>query len=267
MSKKIFISTDIEGTAGACTWECGKKGTWEYQQQCEVLKRELLALVDGINQTGKDYKITIKDAHSTGWNYDILDFPENCEIIRGWDDGLFCMMQGLDETFDAAVLLGYHSCAGTAASPLAHTFHSRRYQRIVLNGELLSEFLISYYISALYNVPVIMLSGDKGICEEAVRYDSSIMTVIVQEGKGGSVVSISEKRAEQMLNIGIREALKNQERKKCILPAHFVMDLTYFSHTEANKYAYYPGCVRMDANTVRYETDDFRELLRALLFL
>ena len=267
MSKKIFISSDIEGTAGDCIWECGKKGTDEYQQQCVILKNELLAVVDEINLIEKDCEIVIKDAHSTGWNYDILDFPENCKIIRGWDDGLSCMMQGLDKSFDAVILVGYHSGAGMNGSPLAHTFNSRRYQRILVNGVLMTEFLINYWISCMYQVPVIMISGDKGICEEALKYNDIIRTAIVQEGIGGSVVSVSEKKAERILRECVRAALKNGKQKIEELPPYFSLDIEYFSHVDANRYSYYPGCTRVGAKTIHYETDDFCEVLRTLLFV
>ena len=41
----------------------------------------------------------------------------------------------------------------------------------------------------------------------------------------------------------------------------------YFDHKEANKRSFYPGCQKIDAKTIRFETTCFYEVLRALLFL
>ena len=52
MSKKIFISADIEGTTGACTWEDARKGTKEYERQSKIMTEEVLSVVEGINGRG-----------------------------------------------------------------------------------------------------------------------------------------------------------------------------------------------------------------------
>lgn len=267
MNRKIYISADIEGNAGACTWKLEDRNSDEYHQQRNILKQEILAAVSEINRIDSSCQITIKDAHSSGCNYDVTDFPANCEIVRGWDDGPLCMMQELDETYSAVILLGYHSCAGTDLSPLAHTFSSLRYSKVTLNGKLMSEFLISFYIAGMYQVPVVMLSGDLGICQEAEQYNAKIKTAAVQRGRGASVISVSEEKAELLIRGALREAFGEKHHEAAQLPEYFVLDITYFSHAEANKRAYYPGCKKIDAVTVRFEHKDFREILRALLFL
>lgn len=267
MNKKIYISADIEGTAGACNWTLEDRESEEYQRQRNILKKEVLAAVDEINRIEPNCQIMINDAHNTGCNYDVTDFPDNCEIIRGWDDGPLCMMQELNESYDYAIFLGYHSCAGSDFSPLAHTFASRRYAKVILNGELMSEFMINYYIACMFGVPVIMISGDQGICKEALKYDNRMKTAELQFGRGGSVISVSEKKAEALIRNAIREAFSEVYEKVAKLPDYFAMDITYFSHAEAYKRSYYPGCIRMDTNTVRFESDDFNEVLRALIFL
>jgi len=267
VDKKVYISADIEGTAGACNWTLEDRANEEYQRQRNILKREILAAVDEINKVVPGCQITVNDAHNTGCNYDVMDFPDNCEIIRGWDDGPLCMMQELNDSYDYVILLGYHSYAGSDFSPLAHTFASRRYAKVSLNGAIMSEFLINYYIASMLKVPVIMISGDQGICKEALRYDEKIKTAEIQVGRGGSVISVSEKKAEKLIRKAVREALSDEYEQITGLPDYFIMEITYFSHAEAYRRSYYPGCKRIDTNTVRFESDDFNEVLRALIFL
>lgn len=267
MNKKIYISADIEGTAGACNWKLEDHDNDEYSQQRKILKKEILACVDEINKIEKDCQIIIKDAHSSGCNYDVTEFPYNCEIIRGWDDGPLCMMQELDESYSAVIFLGYHSCAGSEFSPLSHTFSAFRYEKVLLNGKLMSEFLLNSYIAAMYKVPVIMISGDYGICEEAKIYNKKIKTAAVQRGQGASVISVSEEKAEMLIRKAVQEALHEPNKDIGSLPEQYVLEIKYFDHKEANKHSFYPGCQKIDAKTIRFETTYFYEALRALLFL
>jgi len=42
----------------------------------------------------------------------IHDLDKRAKVIKGFHKPL-CMLQGLDDSFGAAVFVGYHSCAGT----------------------------------------------------------------------------------------------------------------------------------------------------------
>lgn len=267
MSKKIFISADIEGTTGACTWEDARKGTKEYERQSKIMTEEVLSVVEGINGRWKDCEIVIKDAHAAGTNLDAARFPGNCKIISGWDGSPMCMMQGLDRGCDCSVLLGYHSAAGTDGSPLAHTFNPWKYVRIELNGEIMSEFLVSYYTSLYFGVPVAMLSGDEGICTDAVRTDSQIITVAAHKGHGDCVVANTPRRTQELLACAVNGIREKEEYRLRELPGHFHVRAVYCKHQDALKSSCYPGCRQTDGRTVEFETADFYEVLRLFVFI
>ena len=63
------------------------------------------------------------------------------------------MVQELDTSFDALVLVGYHSKAGTEGNPLAHTL-TLQIADLRLSGELCSEFRLHTFAAALYGVPL-----------------------------------------------------------------------------------------------------------------
>jgi len=86
------------------------------------------------------------------------------------------MMYGIDDTFDGVMFVGYHSGAGTNTSPLSHT-NTGNSSYIKINGEMASEFMINSYIAAMHNVPVLFISGDQGICEEAKKLIPNITTL------------------------------------------------------------------------------------------
>lgn len=72
------------------------------------------------------------------------------------------MMAGIDESFDAAMYIGYHSAAFTNTSPLAHTTNLKRYNYIKINDRIASEFTINSLWADLCGIPSIYLSGDEG---------------------------------------------------------------------------------------------------------
>src|SRR5258708_5529203 len=74
-----------------------------------------------------------------------------------------CMVQELDESFDALMFLGYPSKAGSDGNPLAHTL-SLKVSRLAINGETASELFMHSLAAAMFKVPVAFVSGDEGIC-------------------------------------------------------------------------------------------------------
>src|SRR5690606_33133031 len=91
--------------------------------------------------------------------------------------------------FDAVLFIGYHSAASKDTNPLAHTM-TTSLDYLKINGKIASEFLIHSYIAAYLKVPVVFLSGDKGLCDQVKRINDNISTVAVKEGIGNSTINI-----------------------------------------------------------------------------
>ena len=129
---KVFISADIEGTAGITNWDEARKPLADYPEHRQQMTREVLAACDGANAAGAR-EILIKDAHATGRNILQADLPENARLVRGWSGHPMSMVQELDKSFDAALFIGYHSKAGDETNPLAHTL-TLEVMRMRING-------------------------------------------------------------------------------------------------------------------------------------
>jgi D-amino peptidase len=50
------------------------------------------------------------------------------------------------------------------------------------------------------------------------------------------------------------------------LPSSFSIEVTYRQHALALRNSFYPGATRSGARCVRFETEDYREALRFMLF-
>ena len=188
---KIFISADIEGTAGITNWDEARKPHADYPEHRQQMTREVLAACDGANAAGaKD--ILIKDAHATGRNILQADLPENVRLIRGWSGHPFSMVQELDKSFDAAMFIGYHSKAGDETNPLAHTLTSRSCA-CASTACRPRNSCCTPMPRPTVGVPVVFVSGDWQLCTDIKETNPNITAVAVSEGIGPSTVSLAPK--------------------------------------------------------------------------
>lgn len=262
---KIYISADIEGTAGIAHWDEADRAKPEYKEFRSQMTAEVKAACEGANQAGAK-EILIKDAHGSGRNLIVSELPENIKIIREWSGHPFSMMQGIDDSFDAAVFTGYHSRAGSDANTLAHTF-TEDSMYIKINGCYVSEFLINAYTASYVGVPVVMVTGDKGLCEDAKRINPNITTVAVNEGEGSSTISIHPIKALKKIKNAAKKALSgNFSKCKLKLPSKFEIEIFFKDSRKAYKNSFYPGAERSDVSIIRFRCKDYFNVLRFLSF-
>ena len=264
---RVFISADIEGIVGTTSWDETGATKPGYEAACRQMTAEVKAACEGAIAAGADY-IRIKDAHGSSRNIDITQLPACVELIRGGAGLPFSMAYGVDETFDAAFFVGYHSPAGTNENPLSHTY-STKTTRITLNGEPCSEFMLYSWAAASVGVPTVLLAGDRALCEMSDWLHPMLKTVAVKDGLGGCTRSLTPEVACQRIKEAAEAALKQDLSKAACtsVPEHFDLEISYKEHPVAVKMSYYPGCELIGDRTVRLQTDDLIEVLRAVLFI
>lgn len=263
---KIYISADIEGTTGITHWDEAKKEKSEYKAFQEQMTNEVGAACEGALNAGAT-EIWVKDAHGTGRNLLMSKLPEEVKIIRGWSQHPFDMVQELDESFDAILFTGYHSRAGAHTNPLAHTLTGAP-AYIKINDVFASEFLIHSYIAAMLEVPVAFVSGDQGLCQDVKALNENIETVAVNQGIGGSTISIHPNLALRNIKEGVERALRSDLRLcRLSLPEFFEVEIRYKDPKKAYRAAYYPGARQADSHTICFDTSEYFDVLRMLLFV
>ena len=262
---KIFISADIEGVTGVTHWDETDIHKPDHAAFQEQMTAEVAAACEGALQAGAT-EIWVKDAHGSGRNLVAAKLPQAVRLIRGWSGHPFQMLQELDKSFTAVLMVGYHSPSGEGGNPLSHTL-TGWLAELRVNGQRVSEFLLNAYIAGLVNVPVVFVSGDKGLCDEVQIFNPSIVTVPVKEGIGNSTVSLHPHLALSEIREKVAQALQGDlEACRVVLPRSFRVELRYKDHYHAYRYSFYPGAVLKDACTVELETNDYFDVLRWLLF-
>lgn len=258
---KIFISSDMEGTCGIVDWQETDKGKDLYERFAAQMSREVAAACEGANAAGAD-DILVKDAHDSARNIDASVLPLNARIFRGWGRHPYSMMAGLDESFDGVVFTGYHSAAEMDTNPLSHTMNlGNNYVKI--NGELCPELMLNSLTAAYLGVPIYALTGDKGLCDWMKARCPGTTVIPVSEGVGAGSVSIHPALAVSHIREGVEKAF-SAKREECMfpLPEHFAVEISFKEHFKAAGAKWYPGCEQTGARTVRFEADDYMDVLR-----
>lgn len=269
---KLFISADIEGTAGVVNWKETEPGD-QYAYFAGQMTKEVAAACKGA-LAGGVAEVLVRDAHDSARNLNPAAMPRPVRLLRGWTGGPAGMMDGLDATFQAAAMTGYHTCAGSTGNPLAHTMNLG-VEKAVLNGMPCSEFTLNAMYAAYVGVPVVFISGDRMICEKATQLCPEIKTVATSEGLGGGSVGMHPEEAVERIQAEMEQAIKRlrQQREagerpagQIALPEHFAMEISYREHKKAYTASFYPGAVRTGAKSVAYEADDYMDVLRFVMF-
>ena len=265
---KVYMSCDIEGTALTTLWdECypqtkpatsaisGRQHTAEVKAACEG------AIAAGATE------IVVRDAHNSGTHIDVSQLPSCVKVIRGWTGGPLGMAYGVDQGFDAAMFIGYHSAAGRTGNPLCHT-ETLSTVWLKINGRKCSEFMLYSWAAAKCGVPTVFLSGDKMLIDDYSDLHPKLKSVAVKDGFGGSTICLHPEKACELIKSGVQEAL-SQDLEGALgeIPEHFTFDICYKEIKKAVAMSYYPGFKLIDDNTIRMETDDLFELLTAVNFV
>src|SRR5258708_2786980 len=137
---KVFISVDIEGATGLVSFsQCGRPNGehYDFGFARRMLTHDVNAAIRGFRAAGAT-QVVVKDAHATCKNLLIEDLEPGTELISGFGSRKDGMMDGIDESFDAAALVGYHGMAGALNALMEHALIGGLH-RFWINGQLAGE--------------------------------------------------------------------------------------------------------------------------------
>lgn len=256
---KIYISADIEGISGVVNSSHTSPKGHDYDRARKLMTAEVNAAIRGLKEAGAD-EIIVNDSHGSMTNILIEELDEGAELITG-NQKLLGMMEGIDSTFDAVVLIGYHARHNTPGV-LAHSFHSLVVYGIRINGVEVGEFELNTMLAGAFGVPVVFVSGDNVLAEQVRTFDSGIDTLAVKNASSRtSARCISPKRVNRLITEGTRKAITEGINK--INPHTVVgevdLEVTFINSGMAEATLYIPGVSMTAPNTVRYKARDIIE--------
>ena len=256
---KVFISADIEGVGGVMARTHWHPDGADYKKACGWMLQEVNAAVEGALQAGAK-TVIVRDAHNTATNLDLNDLHPAAELLSGWGP-LGSMVEGVDETFDAVFLVGYHPRVGTQGGTLAHTW-SANVLNLSVNDKTCGETGWAAMYAGHFNVPIALVTGDDKLSEQvASELPAGVHTVIT---KFGSTYNAARMRPLQTVRDEIRQtAARALSNAGTIAPLkiEYPVKLTIrFREWEMiHVCEAMPGVQRLDAHTFQCQPADIIE--------
>ena len=259
---KVFSFVDMEGIAGVVTSaECGSSGS-DYGYFRRIMSREANAAVLGAFDAGAT-EVVVRDSHGSARNIlpDLLD--PRARLIRDWSGGPQGMMEGLDETFDAVVFIGYHARAGTPDAIIDHT-SSGNVTDFAINGVSLPEAGYNALIATHYGVPVVFLAGDQAIVDQARELFGEVATVATKEGIGAASNGLHPETAAELIRAGVADAVANRDRYGLFdLEKPYTLTLKLKTEQSVWNGSWFPGARRTGDWELTYTGDEILEVMYA----
>lgn len=265
--RKVFISVDMEGISGVVDpAQLGPDG-FEYQRAREWMTGEVNAAITGIRASGQA-EILVCDSHGNGQSLLIDKVPDDVRIVRGFPRPLE-MMQGLDDSFTAAIFIGYHASEWTADAVRGHTISSARLLGVKLNGNEVSEGIYNAALAGHFNVPIAFVSGDRLAVTQIQKAVPGVEGVIVKEPYGyHSAQTVTPARGQAMIREGVTRAMgKVASLQPYRVTTPIALEVGFKLTIDAEKAAFVPGLSRADAHVVKGTFRDMPEITKLLQVL
>ncbi|MFC1554962.1 M55 family metallopeptidase [candidate division KSB1 bacterium] len=256
---KVFISVDMEGLSGVVkSSELGAGGA-DYGHFREIMAKETNAAIEGAINAGAT-EIVVRDSHGSGRNILPGYLHEKAKLLRDWSGGPKGMMEGIDETFDAAIFIGYHAKANTPDAVIDHTM-SGNVADISINGISMPEAGINALIAGVYDVPMVFASGDRALCEQAKELFGEIELFSTKDGIGDAAeLGLHPSVSCEHIRKGVEKALKNLDKYKPYkLQAPFTMNLK----VRREKDEVFPGAAKVREGEFTFTSDDIMLVIEA----
>src|SRR5215208_5586327 len=176
---KILIATDMEGITGVTTWDQVTPGHAEYARFRKQMTEDVNAAIRGACDAGAE-EVIVADGHWNGSNILIEELDPRARLNTG-SPSPFSMMQGIHESIDGVMFVGYHARNGSPNAILDHTWSSRTVANVWLNNILTGEYGLNAAVAGHFGVPVIMVSGDQTACAQVTELLGNVETAIVKQ--------------------------------------------------------------------------------------
>lgn len=218
----VYVSVDIEGITGVVHSDMMGATGREYDRGRRLMTGDANAAIEGLSNAGADY-ILVCDGHGPMRNLFFEDMHPASHLLTGSGDAKdYCQLEGADsQTFDAAVLVGYHAMAKTFKAIHPHTIAGAAVAELRVNGKPHGETGLNAAILGSLGIPVITVTGDVTTMAEAKAFlGDQIETVAVKEAVGRNAAICRPPSATlPEITAAAERALKNLDNAKPYAPS------------------------------------------------
>lgn len=216
---KVFIAVDMEGATGVAHREHLLPGGNDYERARRWLTSDVNAAVEGAVAAGAT-EVYVNDGHGNMRNLLLDELHEAARLVVGPAQARnkpLVQVTGIEEGgFEAAMLVGFHSRAGTPGGLLSHTWVGMLVHEIRLQGRPAGETLLDAAIVGHYGTPVVLVTGADDVVREAkADLGADLETVEVKRALGPSAcATLVPKRTRAMIREAAERAVRERARRR-----------------------------------------------------
>ncbi len=261
---KIFISADIEGVAGVSSALQGRPGNVEYENARRLMTEEASAAVRGAFKAGAE-TVTVADSHAFMTNILAENLDPRARLISG-APRMFSMVDGLDSSFDALILLGFHTAAG-AFGTMSHTMSGTAFTKIEIDGRQVGEVELFGGYAAEMGIPLALVTGDNVLAKEVSTVFPKAKTVVVKDSLGAwATDSLSPKETRNLIETSTETCLTegNIEPPIPLQTEAFFVEIEMTRQFFADACGLLPDIDRLSATRIRYKSQSYADATRVI---
>lgn len=213
--KKVYISVDMEGISGVNGDDQTAAGRPEYGRARKLMADDANAAIRGAFDGGAT-EVVVNDSHGGQRNLLPEDLDPRARLISH-SFKRHGMMEGLDDTFDAVVFVGYHAKADAPRGLFAHT-GSGVVRDLQINGRSVGEGGMNAALAAYYGVPVVAVSGDDAAIAEVTEAVPDVQGAVVKRAINTRAVELvplpaARERIQRATRDGVAAARKSAPQR------------------------------------------------------
>ncbi len=261
---KVYISVDLEGITGMVDKSQVETEGHDYTYARKCLISDLNAAVEGAREGGAE-EITINDSHGTMTNLLLNELSCGTKVIVGRNK-CFSMMEGIDASYQGVFFVGYHAMKNTLGGTLSHSY-TTRFHSVKINNIEAGEFLINGLYAAYFGVPVIFVSGDQAMADEAMKLVPGIGHATVKKGLGQhSTMSLTLRESAPLIKTEAKKAVsKYSDIAPLQLSSPYTLEVKMNLEVYADIACRIPTLERVSPVTVRCREKDYETLFKTFL--
>ena len=251
--KKVFISADMEGISGISGSDQLSATGSEYNRSRKLMADDVNAAIKGARAGGASV-IVVNDSHGSMRNLRLEDLATDTRLISH-SFKRSGMMEGLDESYDAVIFVGYHAQAGSPNGLFAHT-GSGVVGDVRVNGQSYGEGGLNTLVAAWYGVPVVLVTGDDVAVKQVGAVATQAKTVVVKRAINPRAVELRpfadvHREIEAAAREGVSGARRFPPKKEAAYKVEVQFRDTLIPEVAENL----PGMQRPTPDTIAFSVD------------
>lgn len=253
--KRVFISCDLEGITGVVSRDQTGQTGRDYERARKMMTADVNAAVEGALAGGAEL-VVVSDGHGSMQNLLLEELHPSAEAVIGSPKPL-TQMEGIDESFDVALFVGYHARMGSPGV-LSHTISGAKVANVWINDVLVGETGLNAALAGRFGVPVGLVTGDQCVCAEARELLDGVLTVATKQAiTRYSARCLHPQRSRELIREAAETATRDQAAFRPFLvslPATYKIQFKDTGMAEAALRT--PGAVVVNSTTLAYTSDD-----------